>query len=325
MKNKSLALKIIERVNLEPGLILLHHNADIDALGSAIAFRNAYPGYSIGAFQNISQLSKKLLKYYDDIIIMQPPKIDQYKTVVILDASTPSQLGISQEVLDNPIVIDHHLFNDIWETRYYYCDPSKTSCAEIIYEFLKLTNFKFDQKTALALLVAILADTGHFKYANYDSLINFANLLKLGKLTVQEVLDVLDMGNEINISQRIAHLKGAQRSKFTLSNGYIIAISQISSYEASMCKNLLALGADLAFVGAQRGEQIRISGRASAELVDNGLHLGKFFQKLGYELSCEGGGHAGAAGVNGTGDVEMVLNACVDGISKMLKKRQGNE
>jgi nanoRNase/pAp phosphatase (c-di-AMP/oligoRNAs hydrolase) len=320
MKDIELMSKIVDRFKIEPGLILLHHNADIDAVGSALALKNAFPSFSIGAFQKISQKSKKLINYFEDIEILQPPELDKFKTVVILDASTPSQLGISQDVLNNPIIIDHHVSNNVWDSEFYYCDDSKSSCAELIFELLEFIDFQITQKTALALSVAILADTGHFKYANPDSFINFAQLMKLGNLTMADVLKLVEENDQLEMSQRIAHLKGAQRLKYQQINGYFIAVSILSSYEAIMCKYLLTLGADVAFVGAQHDENIRISGRASKELVQKGLHLGEFFQGLSTELSCEGGGHAGAAGINGTGDVEMVLNVCMNKMSEILKE-----
>ena len=299
MKNKELMSKIVERLNAEPGIIILHHNADVDAVGSALALQCAYPNYHIGAFQKISQVGKTIIKYFKNITIFDSPDLSQYNNVVILDASTPSQLGISQELSVEPIVIDHHACNDVWDTEYYYCDDSKSSCAELVLELLDFIKFDLTQRSILAILVGILADTGQFKYANHDSFVNFARLLDLGKLTMADVLTIFGESEQKGISQRIAHLKGAQRLRFQRLNGYLVAVSQLSSFEAAMCKKLIDLGADVAFVGSQHGDEVRISARASNELVNKGLHLGEFFQSLGSDLLIEGGGHAGAAGLNG--------------------------
>ena len=148
---------------------------------------------------------------------------------------------------------------------------------------------------------------------------NFAKLLELGNLKANDVFDVLENSNKMHNSQRIAHLKGAQRLKFEQINKYLVASTMLSSYEASMCKFLINLGADIAFVGAQRDDHVRISGRATNELVNSGLHLGEFFKEISNELACEGGGHDGAAGLNGIGDVEMILNACMNKIAHILR------
>jgi nanoRNase/pAp phosphatase (c-di-AMP/oligoRNAs hydrolase) len=223
------------------------------------------------------------------------------------------------EQFKTPIIIDHHRCSEHLKDALYYCDESKSSCAEIVFELLELINFNITPKIATALLVAIVADTGHFKYANSQSFINFAKLLEISKLNTTDILDILDNSGTYDRSQRIAHLKGAQRLRFTQSHGYLIAVSQLSSFEASMCKHLLILGADVAFVGAQRDLEVRISGRSTTELVTKGLHLGEFFQDLGTEVSCDGGGHPGAGGLNGIGDVETILNICLSKIPDYLK------
>lgn len=319
MKDNALLKKIIERLRIEPGLILLHHNADIDAVGSAIALKNAYPGYTIGAFENVSQISRKFLSRFQDISIITEPELEKFKTIVILDTSTPMQLGLQGQELHDYIVIDHHVCTNSWDTDLYYCDETKSSCAEIIFELLEAIEFSITPEIALALCGAILADSGHFKFATSDTLINFARLLDLGNIKAGEVFEILGNRDKMDSSQRIAHLKGAQRLKYEQVYGFLIVSSILSSYEASLCKNLIVLGADIAFVGAQRGEQLRISGRANRELVERGVHLGEFFKDLGSELMCEGGGHDGAGGLNGVGDVEMVLNACMGKIAHTLK------
>jgi nanoRNase/pAp phosphatase (c-di-AMP/oligoRNAs hydrolase) len=312
MKDPKLLSKIIDRLKTGSGLILLHHNADVDAIGSAIALNCAFPKYTIGVFNNVSQLSRKFLRNFEDVKIDFSPELDGLNSIIVLDTSSPSQLGVSEEQLMNPIVIDHHTNSEFWKGAIYYCDESKTSCAEIIFELLDSIKFKITTEMAQALLGAILADTGHFKFANHDSLIAFARLMELGNLSMADILKLLENKENADKSQRIAHLKGAQRLKFREEFGYIIVTSLLSSYEASMCKQILLLGADAAFVGAQRDFEVRISGRVSGELVNRGIHLGRFFQKLGLEVSCEGGGHAGAGGLNGSGDAEMILNLCVE-------------
>jgi phosphoesterase RecJ-like protein len=320
MMDNVLLKKIIKRLKIEPGLILLHHNADIDAVGSAIALHNAYPKFSIGAFDNISQVSRRFLSRFQNIDILTGPDLEKFKTIVILDTSTPSQLGIPSQKLHDYIIIDHHVSTSNWDTELYYCDETKTSCAEIIFELLEILDFSITTEVALALSTAILADSGHFKFASKDTLITFARLLELGNIDPGDVFEVLENNEKIDSSQKIAHLKGAQRLKFEQLYGFLVASSTLSSYEASMCKNLISLGADIAFVGAQRENQVRISGRATRDVVKHGIHLGEFFSDLGSELACEGGGHDGAGGLNGIGDVEMILSACMGKISQVLKK-----
>jgi len=128
------------------------------------------------------------------------------------------------------------------------------------------------------------------------------------------------VGIDIDISERVSQLKGAQRLKYWKVGEFIVAISQGSAFEASVCKSLLNLGADIVFVGSQRGPQFRVSARATAELVRQGLHLGRLMGDVGSETTNGGGGHPGAAGITGTGDVEAILNISAENAMKFLRQ-----
>jgi nanoRNase/pAp phosphatase (c-di-AMP/oligoRNAs hydrolase) len=104
-----------------------------------------------------------------------------------------------------------------------------------------------------------------------------------------------------------------------------VAISLGSSHESSVCKALLGIGADVAFVGSQRDEKFRISARARQDLVRKGMHLGKILDEVGGETSSSGGGHAGAAGLTGTGDVEALLNICLSRSMSFFREAQGRQ
>jgi nanoRNase/pAp phosphatase (c-di-AMP/oligoRNAs hydrolase) len=83
---------------------------------------------------------------------------------------------------------------------------------------------------------------------------------------------------------------------------------------------MLSLGADIAFVGSQRGEEFRVSARARQDVVRMGLHLGKLLEDVGAETSNDGGGHGGAAGLVGIGDVEAILNICMSRSLDFLRR-----
>ena len=199
----------------------------------------------------------------------------------------------------------------------YHCDDSKSSCSEIIIDLLKAAGKKPSREAALALMYGILTDTGYFKYAKPTALVAFAELMKANNVQMDEAMGLV--GVDIDISERISQLKGAQRLKYWKVGNFIVATSQGSAFEASVCKGLLSLGADIVFVGSQRGEQFRISARATPALVRKGVHLGKLLSGVGSETTNGGGGHPGAAGITGTGDVEALLNISAETAMKLLK------
>ncbi|UCE91264.1 MAG: DHH family phosphoesterase [Methanobacteriota archaeon] len=304
-------------------LVLIHGNADPDALSSAFAVSRAFPDVEICAPGGLDRVSKILASRLD--IEVRERDIDpEDERVLVLDTSGPDQIPLQLDYSDS-IVIDHHARNSAWNgARIYLCDDTKASCAEIVYELLKAAQKDIDRDVALALMVGILTDTGSFKYARPGSLIAFAELMERHGTHVDEAIELVSL--DVDPSEKISQLRGAQRLKYWKVGDRIVAISQGSAFEASVCKALLHLGADIAFVGSQRDETFRISARATQDVVRRGVHLGRLLNGVGSETSNGGGGHPGAAGISGVGDVEAMLNISAENAIKRLRKigREGS-
>jgi phosphoesterase RecJ-like protein len=298
--------------------VLLHVNADPDALGSAIALSLAFPNVSIGAVGGLSKNGKSLQKNLG-IEVIEKPDISLYDKIVIVDSPSPDRLGEFKDKLKNPIVIDHHSETFDWKASLYYVDEGKASCSEIIYQILKLGEKKITRKIGLALLAGILTDTGKFSYANADTLKTYGEIMEQSGVGMKDVISVFEEEHETDYSRKISRLKGGQRLRYQSSNGYIVAVSQVSSFESDVCNALLSLGADVAFVGSQRDDEFRISSRATQNILKEGFHLGNLMADVGKENGCNGGGHDGAAGLSGVGDVEAMLNICIKRTKKSLK------
>ncbi len=302
-------------------LVLLHGNADADALSSAFAIQKAFPDVFIGTPGGLDRVSKILarnlgIETYDDVSKVYHARL------LILDTSGPEQLSGEYD-LSSAIVIDHHARNEKWaKAKMYHCDDSKTSCSEIVYELLKTVEKSPPKSSALALMFGMLTDSGFFRFAKPGMLLAFAELMGLHSIQMDEAMSLAEA--DTDISERISQLKGAQRLKYWKVGNYIVAISQGSAYEASVCKALLSLGSDVAYVGSQRGDQFRISGRATQAMVRKGVHLGKLLGGIGAETTNGGGGHPGAAGLTGIGDVEAILNIVAENTMKLLKSLESS-
>jgi nanoRNase/pAp phosphatase (c-di-AMP/oligoRNAs hydrolase) len=310
---------ILSELNSGSKCVLLHVNADPDALGSAVALCLSFPDVTIGSIEGLSK-NGKLLQKVLDVEVTERPDLSHYDKVIVVDTASPDRLGDYQKNLDNLIVIDHHMKGDKWQAKYHYTDENRSSCSEIIYEVLKLGKREINHKIGVALCAGILTDSGKFSYADHKTLRTFSDIMKEGNVGMDEVLGIFSEGHETDYSRRISRLKGAQRLKFETISGFIIATSFVGSFESSVCGSLLNIGADCAFVGSQRGDEFRISGRANQALVSAGMHLGNLFLGIGGENGCEGGGHDGAAGLTGVGDVEAFLNICVIGAKNAISK-----
>jgi nanoRNase/pAp phosphatase (c-di-AMP/oligoRNAs hydrolase) len=302
---------ILNELNQGTKCVLLHVNADPDALGSAIALSLAFSDVTIGTVEGLSK-NGKFLQNQLDVKVIEKPDISRFDRVIVVDTASPERLGEYQNDIENFIVIDHHSKSDKWRTNLYYTDEDRSSCSEIIYQILKLGNKKITHPIGLSLCTGIMTDSGKFNYADYKTLEIFASIMKESNVVMDEILSVFSGGHETDYSRRISRLKGATRLKFENINKSIIAVSQVGSFESSVCQAILHLGADCAFVGSQREEDFRISARATLSLVKSGFHLGNMLNDIGMENSCEGGGHDGAAGLFGLGDVEAMLNICLN-------------
>lgn len=307
---------ILDRLRRGRKLVLIHGNADPDAFGSAYALRSSFLDVDIcapGGLDRLAKVVSKNLQYEP----LPHAELDQYDTIIVLDTSSPEQLGEMNHRDESWIIIDHHARSDKWIPCQYYCDDTKRSCAELIYNLLVEAHIVISKETGLALLAGMLTDSGHFHHATPALLRCFSDVLLAGGMEIDEVFDLTDL--ESDVSERIAVLRGAQRLRFDRVGPNIVATSLGSSFESSVCKGMLQLGADIAFVASQRDEMFRLSARARPEMVRAGLHLGRMLEDVGRETTSEGGGHPGAAGLTGVGDAEAITNICMSRTMNFLR------
>jgi phosphoesterase RecJ-like protein len=316
---------VLEQIASELGsdgvtAVVLHGNADPDALSSAFAIARAFDNVLIAAPGGLDRVSKVLARQLGIEVVLD--SVPEARRILVLDTSGPDQIPVDMDYSD-AIVLDHHARNRMWEgARLYHCDDTKASCAEIVFELLKVAGRSPDREAALALMAGIVTDTGYFKFARPASMIAFAELMQLHGIDMDEVTGLVSL--DTDQSEKISQLRGAQRLKYWKVGDRIVAVSQGSAFEASVCKSLVHLGADVAFVGSQRGKAFRISARATPEMVRKGIHLGRLLSGVGSETSNGGGGHPGAAGISGVGDVEAMLNISAENAMKRLREIQSS-
>ncbi|MEM2870490.1 MAG: DHH family phosphoesterase [Thermoplasmata archaeon] len=181
-----------------------------------------------------------------------------------------------------------------------------------------------DRRVALALAAGILTDTAHFRFARAETLRVLLDILERSGLALEEALELVseDIPDQ---SRRIAMLKGAQRLRYEQTGGWLIAFSHVSAFEGALSRALISLGADVAFAAAQEGCGFRVSGRASQAVVRSGFHIGRLMEEAGRETGGQGGGHAGAAGMSGVGDMEAALNILVEKTKEWLSRGEAGE
>lgn len=313
-------------------LAVFHPNADCDAIGSALALRRNFPLVDLSGAGGISRLGKRLLDMVGEKVVDQPD-YSAYDKLVVLDTSNLPSLGIPAEALSGKrtLIIDHHLRSEnVQNVDLYYCDDSRPSCAEIIWELLAVAGGPggrrgrdIDRETAAALSAGILTDTAHLRFAKTSTVRALSDILERSGLALEEVLAIME-DDVPDMSRKVAFLKGAQRLRFEPAGEYIVAASNVSAFEGALSKTLLSLGADVVFVGAQAKKEFRVSGRATQALVRKGFHVGKLMEESGRDIGGQGGGHAGAAGMSGEGEMEAAVNILVEKALTALKQMPKN-
>jgi phosphoesterase RecJ-like protein len=311
-------------------LLLCHHNADPDAICSAYAFQSLLakcrPNMTaeIGTGQGISRLSKHILKHIP-ITVNRQPNVEKADAIVLLDTNTTQQLGhLAERVTKTKapiIVIDHHAAHPQTEQIAKLCitNEEASSTCEMVYNFYKQLNIKPDLNEAKALFLGITFDTRHFVLAKTSTFKTISELSDIG-VNPQEELSSLAL--PMDFSERVARMKACRRAKLIKVENWIIALSHVSAYQASAARALVDLGAHMAAVAGQKNEKIEISMRCTRDFNQiTGIHLGRDIAKpLGEYLQGMGGGHATAAGVNGTGYVEKGLKRCL----RLVKEKLSN-
>jgi phosphoesterase RecJ-like protein len=314
-------LQIIKENKASFVLLLCHRSADADAICSAYALQGLLKRFmpdvvfEVGCPQGVNKPSKLLLERMP-ITVNLKPNVESADVIVFLDLNTIDQLDqVAETIRSSPapkIIVDHHYPSPSTTEICKLCfiDQKAAANCEIVYRLFKQAKTKPDFNEAKALFVGIAFDTRHFSLASASTFGIVAKLVGEG-LDVQATLQEFSL--PIDNSERLAKLKACKRAKIARINGWIIAVSHVSAYQASAAKSLVDLGAHASAVAGLKNGKIEISLRCTRQFTEEaGVNLGKdIAAPLGEFLHGVGGGHAMAAGVSGTGEIEPTLKQCL--------------
>ncbi|NOZ77287.1 MAG: hypothetical protein GXO65_06425 [Euryarchaeota archaeon] len=307
-------------------LILTHINADLDALGSAVALKRYLAGIAPEAGTSIvvpggpSAYGRLLLDALCEETLPRAGERAGY--LFLLDTPTLDQIGPLDptKLGDFIAVIDHHAPHP--DTRevadLYLVREAASSTCEILYPYLR-DHIRDDRDAALALLCGIMADSARLRYATGGTIHVLSDLLETSGLELEDANGFLQVPEDI--SRRTAHLKAAQRAELHRFGDWLVVTSRVNAFASSAAMHLLHLGADCALVASRDGGEVRIHGRARGRFVrETGISLGSdIMPELGRLLGGSGGGHAGAAGARGRDDrLEDAVKLALEMMEKRL-------
>lgn len=308
-------------------LLLCHRSADADAICSAYGLQGLLKRFlpntvvEIGCPQGINKPSKTLLENMP-ITVNLKPNIESAEVIVLIDMNTIEQLDEVADVIKKSsapkFIIDHHASSPETLQICEFCliDEKAAANCELIYRLYAEAEVKPTLNEAKALFIGIAFDTRHFALANSPTFEIVAKLVAEG-IDAQQTLAQFAL--PIDPSERVAKLKTCKRAKILKLDGWIIALSHVSAYQAPAAKALVDLGAHMSAVAGKKNGKLEISLRSVRQFHEGtGVHLGvDIATPLGGYLSGVGGGHAMAAGVSGKGEIQDALKVCL----KLLKQK----
>jgi phosphoesterase RecJ-like protein len=190
---------------LKPGqrvCITTHVNPDGDGIGSEVGLVHLLRGQGIDAIiTNPSPTPPRFGFLFEDL-----PGIDRSgeavrelrraDLIVVLDISDLNRLGMLIETVRErgvPVAcVDHHVSLGVLPPGPRYVDPNAAATGELVFELAKENDWPITQAVARALYVAILTDTGGFRFSNTrpHTLRVAADLLETGVDPEQIYLEV---------------------------------------------------------------------------------------------------------------------------------------
>ena len=192
--------EFFERVrNAKSIAIMGHKNPDGDSLCSVLALAHlieenfgispvcVYDGNIPDCLDNVPLRSR--IKYFERVDISEPVDL-----AIVLDYGNPMHIGGAQPIVDRArfvIEIDHHK-NENHVASLCINDENAAATAIIVYKMLRVGNLVMDSKTADLLAIAILTDTGNFKFIrNGDPLRIMADLIDAG-VNVRNLIEIMN-------------------------------------------------------------------------------------------------------------------------------------
>src|SRR5919109_2783261 len=164
---------------LRPGqrvCITTHVNPDGDGLGSEVGLAHLLRDQGIEAVvTNPTPTPPRFSFLFEDLpgIDRSPEAVKELRRadlIVVLDISDLNRLGmLSDTVRDRGVpvaCVDHHASVGVLPPGPRYVDPTAAATGELIFELAMANGWPVTQAVARALYVALLTDTGGFRFSN---------------------------------------------------------------------------------------------------------------------------------------------------------------
>jgi phosphoesterase RecJ-like protein len=289
-----------------------HKNPDGDSLCSALALMKLIE-LNFGKPVTVIY-DGNMPKYLDDVPLRKSAHFYEkvkpdakYDLYIVVDYGTRAHLGGVEKFVnasDFVIEFDHHI-NDDLVGDLCFDDADKAATSQIIYDIIRHANLKTDQDIIDLLTIAIITDTGHFKFVRDSNvLIDTAKLVDEGA-NISYLMNILNNKDKKTV---LVESKAAANAEFYMKGRLVIATVEKSDYNKLDGRGELVLsilgqihGVEyVVLLKEQKENQIGISLRSKYKPIN------VIAESLG------GGGHPCAAGAVVQDSLENVRHKIID-------------
>ncbi|MFA5389635.1 MAG: bifunctional oligoribonuclease/PAP phosphatase NrnA [Candidatus Omnitrophota bacterium] len=304
-------------------LVTGHINPEGDAIGSQVAM--AFLLKKLGKEYVILDDSPvpKVLQFMKgtEDISKEVPADFNYEALIVLDSPDLGRIGkVSGYIKEDTAIIniDHHISN-VNFGKFNWVEPEFSSAGEMVYGLYKAFKMKIDLDDAMALYVAIMTDTGSFKYSNTSSKTHriAAELIDIGV----KPYDINTRIYETSSLQDTSLLGESLQTMKVTDDGKIawlwVTKEMLKKTKASLegTEGIISFaraidGVEIAILFRETGteDRVKVSFRSKGNADVN--KLAGFFN---------GGGHPTASGCTVFGKLEDVEKKVLDAAKEMLK------
>ncbi|MEM7246060.1 MAG: bifunctional oligoribonuclease/PAP phosphatase NrnA [Acidobacteriota bacterium] len=150
---------------------LTHVNPDADGTGSALAMHRWLVGRGRPSRVLLTEAPTRALSFLHEegeLEVGDGSELDESTLVIVYDVSNPARLGCFQEAVTahrgKAVLFDHHDASGTDDSWLCFVDEGAGATSQVVYELFESLGVEVDERLAVPLYVALIADTGSFNY-----------------------------------------------------------------------------------------------------------------------------------------------------------------
>lgn len=309
---------LIEKIkNAKSIAISGHKNPDGDALCSALALMKIielnfgkkstviYDGNIPKELDNVPL--RKEACYHTHV-----PENTKYDLYILVDYGTRRNLGAAEKLIENAdyiIEFDHH-YNEDTIGNLCFDNVDKASTSQIVYEIARQAKFDMNQEITDLLMLALITDTGNFKFVRYSDVFkDAAELVDAGA----DMVYLVNLLNNKDKKTVLVESKAVTNAEFFMKGRLAVATINHDDYKKLDGRGELVLrllgqihGVEyVVLLKEQKENQIGVSLRSRQKPVN------QIAESLG------GGGHLYAAGAVVSDSLQNVHDKIINAFKGM--------